>query len=55
MFFTEKLVDLSLVYKGNTKNNIVYMDQGILLYYFIQIIFYKLLLRYILIFLYNTE
>lgn len=32
------------------KSNIVFTDQGILLYYFIHIIFYKLLLRYILTF-----
>lgn len=42
--FTEKLVDLSVVCKGNIccKSNIVFTDQGILLYYFIHIIFYKL-------------
>lgn len=33
-----------------SKSNIVFMDQGILLYYFIHIIFYKLFLRYILTF-----
>lgn len=49
--FTEKLVDLSFVCKGNIcKSNIVFTDQGILLYYFIHIIFYKLLPRYILMF-----
>lgn len=48
--FTEKLVDLSVVCKGKfcCKSNIVFTDQGILLYYFIHIIFYKLLPRYIL-------
>lgn len=46
--FTE-LVDLYVVCKGNLccKSNIVFTDQGILLYYFIHIIFYKLLPRYI--------
>lgn len=50
--FTEKLVDLSVVCKGNIccKSNIVFTDHGILLYYFIHIIFYKLLPRYILMF-----
>lgn len=45
-------VDSSVVCKGNTccKSNIVFTDQGILLYYFIHIIFYKLLSRYILTF-----
>lgn len=49
--FTEKLVDLSVVCKGKVfcKSNIVFTDQG-LSYYFIHIIFYKLLPRYTLTF-----
>lgn len=54
VFLTVNLVILSVVCKEKicSKSNIVFTDQGILLYYFIHIIFYKLLLRYI--FLYDT-